>query len=162
MTRADSVHSTPLINTSVPDQPLPTLGGLYLPTDVIPEQLFRAIGWLRKEARDEIYRLVRFLDETDDYVSRELEDDDSCLHEDGGDPEPSLGSFDRLADQSKAWLSTQGEFCVGTDAEVDDCDKEDDDPAEESEPSGIGDYDGLQEQHSGRVFPSGLKIEGVA
>jgi hypothetical protein len=35
---------------------------------------------LRKEARDEIDRLIRFLDHTDDYVSRELED--------GGDDGP--------------------------------------------------------------------------
>ena len=36
---------------------------LYLPTDVTPEKLFQAIGRLRKEARDEIDRLIRFLDE---------------------------------------------------------------------------------------------------
>jgi hypothetical protein len=48
---------------------------LYFPTDVTPEQLFRAIGKLRKDARDEIDRLIRFLDETDDYVMTELEDD---------------------------------------------------------------------------------------
>jgi hypothetical protein len=35
-----------------------------------------------------------------------------------------------------------------------------DDPEKLSEASGIGDQDGLQEQYSGRVFPSGLKIEG--
>lgn len=39
--------------------------GFYLPTDVTPEQIFQAIGRLRKEARDEIDRLVRFLDETE-------------------------------------------------------------------------------------------------
>jgi bacterioferritin (cytochrome b1) len=49
-------------------------GALYIPTDVTPEELFQAIGRLRKEARDEIDRLIRFLDKTDDYVSRELED----------------------------------------------------------------------------------------
>jgi hypothetical protein len=47
---------------------------LYFPTDVQPEQIFVAIGQLRKEARDEVDRLIRFLDKTDDYVSRELED----------------------------------------------------------------------------------------
>jgi hypothetical protein len=41
---------------------------------VTPEGAFLAIGRLRKEARDEIDRLIRFLDKTDDYVSRELED----------------------------------------------------------------------------------------
>jgi hypothetical protein len=43
---------------------------LYLPTDVTPEQLFRAIGRRRMEARREINRLIQFLDKTDDYVSR--------------------------------------------------------------------------------------------
>jgi hypothetical protein len=54
-------------------------GPLYIPTDVTPEEIFQAIGRLRKEARDEIDRLIGFLDKTDDYVSRELEDavDDS-------------------------------------------------------------------------------------
>jgi hypothetical protein len=32
----------------------------------------QAIGQLRKEARDEIDRLIGFLDKTDNYVSREL------------------------------------------------------------------------------------------
>jgi hypothetical protein len=50
---------------------------LYLRTDVSPEEIFKAIGRLRKEARDEIDRLIRFLDKTDDYVSRELEQDDA-------------------------------------------------------------------------------------
>jgi hypothetical protein len=63
---------------------------LYLPTDTTPEELFQAIGRLRKEARDEIDRLIRFLDKTDDYVSRELEDqvdDGPC---DDNELEPSL------------------------------------------------------------------------
>src|SRR5665647_542311 len=81
--------------------------GVYVPTDVTPEELFQAIGRLRKEARDEIHRLIQFLDKTDDYISRELEDavddgpiDDNELDgpENGEDeesdpPEPSLGSM---------------------------------------------------------------------
>jgi hypothetical protein len=43
--------------------------------DAPPEELIQAIGKLRKEARDEIDRLIQFLDKTDDYVSRELEDE---------------------------------------------------------------------------------------
>jgi hypothetical protein len=52
---------------------------IYYKTPVTPEEAFQAIGRLRGEARDEIDRLIRFLDKTDDYVSRELEDqvDDS-------------------------------------------------------------------------------------
>lgn len=42
------------------------------------------------EARREIDRLIRFLDKTDDHVSRELDDDDD-REPDKGD-EPSLGS----------------------------------------------------------------------
>ena len=71
------MHSTPPINafktdetqspTNAPESPQ---DALYLPTDV-------------KEARDEIDRLIRFLDKTDDYVSRELEE--------STDAEPSLG-----------------------------------------------------------------------
>ena len=49
-------------------------GELYYPTDVTPEQLFQEIGKLRKEARDEIDRLIGFLDKTDDYMFRELEE----------------------------------------------------------------------------------------
>jgi hypothetical protein len=63
-------------------------GALYIPTDVTPEELFQAIGRLRKEARDEIDRLIRFLDKTDDYVSRDLEDSiDDNPQGDGGDQE---------------------------------------------------------------------------
>jgi hypothetical protein len=35
----------------------PPTGELYLPTGTTPEQIFQAIGTLRKEARDEIDRL---------------------------------------------------------------------------------------------------------
>ena len=123
MDQADSVHSTPPTNTSV-DMPLDDSGkpveGLYYPTPVTPEEAFKAIGRLRKEARDEINRLIRFLDETDNHMEREPED----LEEDGGDTEPSLGSFDMMTDQSKSWKRMQGEFGAEDDAEEDDCDDE--------------------------------------
>jgi len=125
---------------------------LYLPTDITPEELFQAIGRLRKEARDEIDRLIRFIDKTDDYVSRELED--------SNDDEPSLG-----------WPATG--HCGGTDDL--EAEPEHDEPDAEGEPSlgsvggmhfdqtrwadggrrdleldgaesGIGDLDGLLEQ----------------
>lgn len=47
------------------------ISGLYYPTPVTPEEAFQAIGQLRKDARDEIDRLLRFLDETDDHMERE-------------------------------------------------------------------------------------------
>jgi hypothetical protein len=88
---------------SAPRAPVTPETAIYRPTDVSPEALFRAIGQLRKEARDEIDRLIQFLDKTDDYVSRELEDsgddgpiDDNELEADGdgqnADDEPWLGS----------------------------------------------------------------------
>jgi hypothetical protein len=104
------------------DGPADSAVELYLPTDVTPEQIFLAIGQLRKEARDEIDRLIGFLDKTDDYVSQELEDDDD--RELVGDDEPSLGSFDRMADQSKGWSQTFGEQISGPDTEVDNADNE--------------------------------------
>src|SRR5215218_1732211 len=106
---------------------------LYIATDISPEQIFQAIGRLRKDARDEIDRLIRFLDASDDYVSRELEDEidagpcdtDELEISEGddepdGDREPSLGSLDGKDDQT-AWAAGKG-----GDAELD--------PAE----SGIG------------------------
>jgi hypothetical protein len=113
---------------------------LYLPTDVTPEQLFQAIGRLRKDARDEIDRLIRFLDKTDDYVSRELEDDDD--REAIGDDEPSLGSFDLMTDQSKSWLRMQGAFGAEDDAEQDDADAEPSLGSVERSPSIAGWRDG--------------------
>ncbi|QOZ17456.1 hypothetical protein XI02_22390 [Bradyrhizobium sp. CCBAU 21365] len=73
---------------------------LCFKTDVSPEELFLAIGRLRREARDEVDRLLNFLDKTDDYVSRELEDDGE-ENEEGGDVEPSLGSLDRAPNQER-------------------------------------------------------------
>jgi hypothetical protein len=162
MAKADSVHSTPPISTSKTDDPQsPTNApespqdSFYLPTDITPEELFQAIGHLRKEARDEIDRLIRFLDKTDDYVSREVEE--------SNDDEPSLG-----------WTTagSQGCHCGGTDdLEAETEHDEDGDPAEPSmgaleghtdqsrwarggrrdleqdgSESGIGDQDGLDEQ----------------
>ena len=89
--------------------------------------MFQAIGRLRKEARDEIDRLIRFLDETDNHMEREPDDE-----ADDSEAEPSLGSFDRRLDQSKAWQQTAGELCFSIDAERDDADHEDSDPAEPS------------------------------
>jgi hypothetical protein len=137
MAQAKTDNSTPAPAAEKPQD------SIYLPTDTTPEQLFRAIGKLRKDARDEIDRLIRFLDETDNHMEREPDGDED---EDSGDTEPSLGSFDRMADQSKAWRQQAGELCFSIDAEQDDADHEDSDPAEESEASGIGDQDGLDEQ----------------
>ena len=95
----------------------PRKPGVYVPTDVTPEELFQAIGRLRKDAHDEIDRLIQFLDKTDDYVSRELEDavddgpiDDNELdgpengEDEESDPaEPSLGSLTSSGGDQTHW-----------------------------------------------------------
>ncbi|WP_407122823.1 hypothetical protein [Bradyrhizobium sp. STM 3561] len=111
---------------------------------------------LRREARDEISRLIQFLDQSDPYVMTELEDDDEREPE---EREPSLGSVDRGPDQTR-WSAGSCD-----DAECDDSDLEpslgsldhnhsqerwasgnrsdlEEDPTE----SGIADWEGLLEQ----------------
>lgn len=46
---------------------------LYVKTDITPETVFQAVGRLRREAQDEIDRLLTFLNETDGYSVTELE-----------------------------------------------------------------------------------------
>ena len=107
MTQADSVLSTPPTNTSA--EPL------YLPVEMTPEEIFRAIGKLRKDARDEIDRLIRFLDETDNHMEREeAVDDGPCddneldgpeneEDEESEPDEPSLGGS-----ASSEWSNQEG------------------------------------------------------
>jgi hypothetical protein len=135
MAQADSDNSTPALAPEASQEPF------YLPTDISPEEVFQAIGRLRKEARDEIDRLIRFLDKTDDYVSRELEDsiddnphdeetDDNGEDNEDSDPaEPSLGSVGDMHFSQERWSTGSR------------CDLEQDDAE-----SGIGDQDGLDEQ----------------
>ena len=75
MTQADSVHSTPPLNTSAIN-PTAGLDWLDVKADATATEIFRAIGKLRKEARDEIDRLIRFLDETENHMELEPCDDD--------------------------------------------------------------------------------------
>lgn len=108
---------------------------IYYKTPVTPEQAFQAIGRLRKEARDEIDRLIRFLDKTDVYASGELEDSiddhphDEETDDNGEDNEPSLGSVGDVHFDQGRWAL--GSAC---DLELDDAE------------SGIADQDGLDEQ----------------
>lgn len=113
-------------------------GELYVRTDISPEQIFQAIGRLRKEARDEIDRLIRFLDATENHMELEPEDegDDSELEDDDPaendlDDEPSLGSCD-----PSMGGGDQTRWAAGDRRDLED------DPTE----SGIGDHDGLLEQ----------------
>jgi hypothetical protein len=70
---------------------------------------------LRRDARDEISRLIEFLDASDEYVMTELEDEAEL--EEGGDSEPSLGSFDRMVNQERSYAQSLGEFIPAFDAE---------------------------------------------
>jgi hypothetical protein len=109
---------------------------IYYKTPVTPEEAFQAIGRLRKEARDEIDRLIRFLDETDNHMEREPEDegDDSELEEDDpveddGLKEPSLGSVTPASTDQTRWAS-------GSQSDTEQDDGE----------TSIADQDGLDEQ----------------
>jgi hypothetical protein len=81
-------------------------------------QTIRTLGRLRREARDEISRLIQFLDASDEYVMSELEEEDE--RESVGDEEPSLGSFDQVTNQEKSYLTG---YCE-VDAEFDTADDE--------------------------------------
>jgi hypothetical protein len=136
MDQADSVHSTPPINTSATDDDLHTpeslQDALYRRTDVSPETFFQALGQVRRAARDEIERLIEWLDSTIDVDEDSAVDDDPC---DDHELEPSLGSFDRMSNQIKAWL---GGVTCDVDVELDKCDDEESDEPEDgadSEPS---------------------------
>ena len=109
---------------------------LYLPTDTTPEQLFQAIGKLRKEARDEIDRLIQFLDKTENHMELEPDDegDDAELEEDDpaeddGLREPSLGSVGDVHFDQRRWAAGDRRDLEQDDGE-----------------SGIGDLDGMLEQ----------------
>jgi hypothetical protein len=84
-------------------------------------QSLRTLQRLRKEAQDEIHRLIRFLDVSDEYVMTELEDEAEL--EDAGDGEYSLGSFDRMINQERSWRQV-GEWANCADLERDDADNE--------------------------------------
>ena len=154
MAQVDSENSTAM--------PADGADALYFPTDTTPEELFQAIGGLRRQARDEINRLIQFLDSTENHMAIDCEPEDDG---DDAEDEPGLGSFDRMADQSKAWRQQSLWAFPVVDGEYDAADTEpflgalegqtdqtgwavghrgdrEQDPAE----SGIGDPDGVNEQ----------------
>jgi hypothetical protein len=128
MPKADSVF-TPPINTSA-ITPIAGLDWLDIAADAKPADIFRAIGRLRKEAREEIDRLIRFLDETENHM---------CVDdEDGGDDEPSLGSRDHYHSQ-ELWAAGGHR-----------------DLEEDLAESGIADHDGLLEQMGRQDWQTGV------
>lgn len=124
--------------TTPVERPAESAGGLYFKTPVTPEEAFQAIGRLRKEARDEIDRLIRFLDKTDDYVSRELEDSiDDIPHDDDEldgpeheDNEPCLGTIEAKLDIGDGYARTQFFDQSKTQGNRDDCEGDEHDGRE--------------------------------
>lgn len=113
MAQVDSENSTAM--------PAEDAGPLFRRTDISPEDFFQALGRARKAARDEIEKLIEWLDSTIDVDEDTAIDDDRCDGE--GDDEPSLGSCDRISDQVKAWKSREW-MGAGIDCELDGSDDE--------------------------------------
>ncbi|MET4170832.1 hypothetical protein ABIB99_001914 [Bradyrhizobium sp. LA6.1] len=70
-------------------RPADSAGELYRRTGMPPDQFFQALGRLRREARDEIERLLAFLDRT----------------EPDPDMEPSLGSLGEYHTDQRRWAT---------------------------------------------------------
>jgi hypothetical protein len=102
------------MNNHVKPPAEPQDASIYIPTDVTPEQLFQAIGRLRKEARDEIDRLLGFLDATED-TDTDTQCDDEQI--DDCELEPSLCGVEVAA-------KNMPEDPIGDDCELDDSDYE--------------------------------------
>jgi hypothetical protein len=116
---------------------------LYFRTDVSPEEIFKAIGRLRKEARDEIDRLIRYLDDADNHMELEPDDEGDDAELEDGDPaeddglrEPSLGSVGDVHFDQRRWAAGDRRDLEQDDAEL-----------------GIADQDGLDEQVPFRDWP---------
>jgi hypothetical protein len=96
-----------------------TADEFYRRVDISPEQFFQTLGRVRRSVRDEIERLIEWLDSTIECDEDGAVDDEPC---DGDiDAEPSLGSFDSMSDQIKAW---QTGLNADVDCELDRCDDE--------------------------------------
>jgi hypothetical protein len=150
---------------------------LYVPTGLTPDELFEALGKLRREAQDEIERLIDLLDLTDPFFDeREKQIDDEPIDGDD-DSEDTLGSVDH-ANQTR-WASgdagsREGDGCAD-DREGDELQHGGDEhdgaePGEDSEPSlgwteahaqGVGQLGGWDDSrrraidgHGGRAGPA--------
>jgi hypothetical protein len=114
MDQADRVLSTPPLNSSSIQEGFPGLEG----QQSARLESLEALARMRREARDEILKLIQFLDQSDPYAMTELEEEDD--REPVGDEEPSLGSFDQVTNQEKSYLTG---YCT-VDAELDTADDE--------------------------------------
>lgn len=94
----------------------------------------KSLAAMRKEASDEIQRLLDFLDASDPYVMTELEQNDDDLPQLEADEEHSLGSVEQInQNRWDAGCSSDG------DLELDDCDDEPSLGAPEDHPNGFRD-----------------------
>lgn len=99
----------------------------------------KSLAKMRKEASDEIQRLLDFLDASDPYVMTELEQNDDDLPQLEGDEEHSLGSLDPINQDRWAHAGCPLEG----DLELDDCDDEPSLGAPEDHPNGFRDASDL-------------------
>lgn len=120
---------------------------LFYRTDISPEEVFQAIGRLRKEARDEIDRLIRFLDDTDDHMEREPDDEEDDREGDDVDEEPSLGFLENhpsCVDESSGggWPYYSGKGRQHScQANSDDCEGDEHDGREPDDDEGADGYE---------------------
>lgn len=131
-------------------RPLVRVRGYYYPTDHTPEEVFQAIGRLRREAAEEIDRLIQFLDDTGGHCDEDAAVDDAPIDDD--EREPSLG-FTEAKNQDDA--QRHRAVSPEVDAEHDDADHEGDE------------LDRGEEEHDGRepeedFEPSLVSAEGNA
>jgi hypothetical protein len=114
-----------------------------LPTDISPSNYSARSASCARDARDEIDRLIRFLDETDNHMELEPEaEGDDCELEDGANEEPSLGSHE-VREAGPVSYFARAVYAAGE--MILDCEGDEHDGREPGD-SGIGDHDGLLEQ----------------
>ena len=117
MAQADSVLSTPPLNApKISKERMRQLARQQRQAAAATKR----VASLRKKATAEIDRLIEFLDQSDEYVTSELELEDD---DDDREDEPSLGSVDRAMDQNH-WKGATFVPVYNHDLELDDADTE--------------------------------------
>ena len=116
--------------TTLTGEPLESLSPELAKQEAKRIKALQRLRRLRTKASDEIERLLNFLDASDidpdleptsGFMNGPAEQDECEIPEDA---EPSLGSFDRMIDQSKSWRQGNLWNIPGVDAEQDDADGE--------------------------------------
>ncbi len=167
----NGAKSEPLISCSAGSAPP---DNLYVRTDIVPEQLFQALGRLRRQAAADIERLIAFLDETDGDADFEAAVDDEPAGDDefaGDETEPSLGAVENHPNLAhyQSWddrpfrstSGTQDDWSAGNTDDREHCvDREEDDSHDGREP-GDGDEEPSlgwtpEEAARGRVYAGSM------